>query len=176
MKTKIEYNYSFGTLWVELKTEDGDSYIYFRISSNNTIKNIKCLDKEIPNFRTEILRAIDEERKKYAPHHIFQPLLSKLKEAIEEYLITHEEEQRRKEEEQKRKKEEEERWKKEERLRKESNLAEWRKDLERYLQVLQAEVQRVSELLQKNFILDNYDEIKEGYFQKRLEYPSDDDC
>ena len=62
---------------------------------------------------------------------------------------------------------------KEERIRKEEFLAYWKNDLQEYLEVLKAEVQRVSGLLQKDFVVENYDEIQIGYFQPILEYPKD---
>jgi hypothetical protein len=79
-------------------------------------------------------------------------------------------------EKERRRAEEEAQRKQEEKLRKERNLVEWREDLEKYLQVLKKEVDRVSQLLAMEFTLENYEAIKKGYYQQRLEYLSDDDC
>jgi hypothetical protein len=96
-----------------------------------------------------------------------------VEEAISNLPLTAQEKEQKKKEENKRKEEEETARVREEKARKRANLREWRRSLRNYLADLEKEVSRVRDLLKPRR---SYKVIRDGFYEPRLGWPSDDDC
>ena len=160
-----------------IKDTEGDNKRFFiEVSKKNQYFSFNLQDEEIPIIREECLRLIKEEKQKLSPLSFGQEILTKMEKIIQEVVITNVEKRKKEEEEETKKKEEEARRRAEEIERKTRNLLEWSSSLRKYKEELLKELARIEEILVREPVIENYDWYKEGYYQRRMEYPSEDDC
>lgn len=159
---------------VRLVVGEEDKEICF-LSSFSAYYKLTVSDDKIQELQKFVIGEVRKEQERYAPYDIRQEFLHRLLSIAEEKLVTHAEFKQREEEREKTHLAEEKIRQAEEKLRKEKNLVEWKEGLTRYWQTLKAEFQRITELLQKDFIIENYDEIRDGYHKQQYHF-DDDDC